>query len=91
MMNEEIEELAIKLRNISDKFDGNDSPADVIRVMLEQEISAIKGYEESVSEKQAELQERFIGYVIENEDTTLEELSEVERKQAEFRKRIFGK
>lgn len=90
-MSKKVEELAIELRNQSVDFDGKDSPADVICAILEQQISELEDYGKEISEKQESLQKKFIGHTIDDEDSTMEELSPVERKQAEFRDRIIGR
>ena len=88
MSKKTVKELAAELRDISDEFDNEAGPVAVIRSVLNKRIAAVEEEEKVVEEKQAELQEKFIGHVPEEKDPAPEGASTVERKQAELREKF---
>jgi hypothetical protein len=91
-MSKNIEIMAAELQNLSDDFDGEDSPEEVIRAVLERDIQAIQEREQNIIEKQESLREKMFGASEDTGDDD-EDLPDdpVARKRAELRKQMFEK
>ena len=92
-MNEQVEQLAVKVRNHdSSPYDGEDSQDDVIQSLLEQELARLDDQadlETEASEKRSELREK-LGLSSETATDDSETQDDVATKQAELRERITG-
>ena len=86
-----LKDLARETAELSDDFDDDVSPAVVIRGLLLREKAALEERQNGATEKQEELQQKLLGYVVEEEVEVDEgeELSPVERKQAAIKDRLF--
>lgn len=91
-MNEQVEQLAAKVRNHdSSPYDGEDSQDDVIQSLLEQELARLDDQadlETEASEKRSELREK-LGLSDETATDDSEAQDDVAAKQAELRKRMM--
>ena len=85
MTDRRIVQLAVRVRNQSDKFDGTATPDDVVETLLEQRLAQLTGEAEKAEEKQSELRAKF---GLDDGDGEEAELTEAQKRQNDVKDRL---
>lgn len=90
-MDSNLTELANELRDKSDEFTGENSPEEVIQVVLQAQIDEFEEQRGQVAEEQARLKKELTGTTeLEQSESGDETGDEISNKQAELKQDITG-